>query len=168
MFVLRRGYKCTHKRDQRPSHPQSNILDSNVNVASWLCGGEAGEQQVSTAHSAIKIHYTGRDCYPSRRSSKQKTNLFFGNCSEVVFDGHNTTLSSHQAQPSHHYCWEERNYYPSFSPASVGWLGVTRHLTMAVHWLSARDCHLTVSIVTHTTGSKMYSEHGSWRQSQAC
>ena len=121
--------------------------------------GEAGGQATGFLHTfSYKIHSTAGTVF--RATTVQKTkNKNKSLPQKSCFMATNTALRSPSSSVAKSPFSAEKWNNPSFSPASVGWLGVTRHLAAAVHWLSLLgDCHLTVSIVTHTTGSEMYSK----------
>lgn len=132
MLVAQRVYERTHRRDQRPSHPQSNIS-----------GGASRQAGNRFANFPLRIQRLSSlrkmfsELPPWKKKLKPPLQI-------VVF-----ATIQFWCLPSQFTMSAEEWNNPSFRPASVGWLGVTRHLAVAAHWLLLLgDCRLSVSIAT--------------------
>lgn len=90
MLVAQRGYERTHRRDQRPSHPQSNIS-----------GGASRQAGNRFANFPLRIQLLSSlrkmfsELPPRKKKLKPPLQI-------AVFDGYFTILMS--AQPIHHEC----------------------------------------------------------------
>lgn len=127
MFVFQPSYECAHTRDQRPSHPQSNISGRAARQPGNRFANFPQRLQLQSSTTLLVL-----SSKPPRVEKKNKKKWILRRI-RVWCPLHGTGLPLERSQVT--ITAEEWNN-PSFSPTSVGLLGVTRHLAVAVHWLS--------------------------------